>query len=134
MVKVRMAALPILVLALHASNPAAAAEASRQDSRDRKIFDLLDENHDGVVSMPEFKNNQMLIFYLMDRNKDQVLVSGETNLPPDAFDRIAGPGGKINTMEFLSIVDEAFKRADTNQDTAIDRKEFNALTQRVRGR
>lgn len=132
--RARLVALPILALALHASNPAAAAETSRQDNRDRKIFDLLDDNHDGVISMPEFKNNQMLIFYLMDRNKDQVLIQSETNLPPDVFDRIAGPGGKINTIEFLNIVDEAFKRADTNHDTVIDRKEFNALMRRVRER
>ncbi|WP_448191544.1 EF-hand domain-containing protein [Azospirillum sp. sgz301742] len=131
-VRARLAALAILTLALHAFHPAAAAEGSRQDSRDRKIFDLLDDNHDGVISMPEFKNNQMLIFYLLDRNKDQVLVQSETNLPPDVFDRIAGPGGKINTIEFLNIVDEAFKRADTNHDNVIDRKEFNALMRRIR--
>ena len=124
----------VLAMMLPTVLPATAAETSRQDSREKQIFGLLDDSHDGVVSMPEFKNNQMLIFYVMDRNKDQVLTHGETNLPPDAFDRIAGTGGKINTIEFLNLVDEAFKRADTNKDRVLDRQEFNALMRRVRER
>ncbi|PWC52638.1 EF-hand domain-containing protein [Azospirillum sp. TSO22-1] len=127
-----MVLLAILALAAHAVTPAWGAGKPSYEKRDRAIFDLLDDNHDGVISMPEFKNNQMLIFYLLDRNKDLVLTKNETALPADVFDEIAGPEGKINTIEFLNVVDKAFKNADTNHDSTIDRKEFNALMRRVR--
>lgn len=130
--RARMVLLAILVLAAHALTPAWAAGKPTYEKRDRTIFDLLDDNHDGVISMPEFKNNQMLIFYLLDRNKDMVLTRNETVLPPDLFDKIAGPKGKINTIEFMDVVDEAFKNADTNHDGSIDHNEFNALMRRVR--
>lgn len=132
--RARLVVASILAVLLHAVPSADAAEGSGHASRDRAIFDLLDENQDGVVSMPEFKNNQMLIFYLLDRNKDLVLTQNETNLPPDVFQRIAGPGGKITTIEFLNVVDEAFARADTNHDTLLDWTEFDALMRRVRER
>lgn len=131
--RARMVLLAIVAFAALGLQPAAAATAKASyEKRDQVIFDLLDENHDGVISMPEFKNNQMLIFYLLDRNKDLVLTREETVLPADVFDTIAGSGGKITTIEFLNVVDQAFKNADTNHDSAIDRKEFNALMRRVR--
>ncbi len=139
-----MVLVPIVLLTALAINPAAAAEkpkaetskpkteASKYERRDRHTFELLDENGDGIVSLPEFKNNQMLIFYIMDRNRDLVLTRDETALPEDVFDRIAGAGGKINTMEFLNVVDSAFTLADTNHDSVIDWNEFAALMRRVR--
>ncbi len=132
-----MVLAPIMLLTALAINPAAAAEkpkaeTSKYERRDRHTFELLDENGDGIVSLPEFKNNQMLIFYILDTNRDLVLTFNETALPKDVFDRIAGAGGKINTMEFLDVVDSAFMLADTNRDSVIDREEFAALMRRVR--
>ena len=134
--RARTALVPVLALAAHtlipAANPAVAAEKPTFESRDKKIFEMLDDDHDGVISMPEFKNNQMLIFYVLDRNKDLVLTRNETALPADVFDQIAGSGSKITSIEFMNVVDHAFKNADQNHNSAIDRKEFNALMRRVR--
>ena len=105
----RMAFMLMVTLAALAHIVTTAAAASAENARDARIFELLDDNQDGSVSMTEFKNNQMLVFYILDRNKDLALTAGETHLPADAFASIAGNDGKIDTLEFLDVVDSAFK-------------------------
>lgn len=125
--------LIVAVAALtHIAAPVAAA--SVETARDARIFGLLDDDQDSSVSMMEFKNNQMLVFYILDRNKDLALTADETFLPSDAFASSAGSDGRIDTLEFLDIVDSAFKQADTNHDGLLDRQEFSALLSRVRNR
>ncbi|AWJ90567.1 hypothetical protein Sp245p_12610 [Azospirillum baldaniorum] len=131
-VKVRMAFTLMVALAVPPHIAATAATASMEHARDARIFELLDDDEDGRVSMMEFKNNQMLVFYILDRNKDLALTADETFLPADVFASIAGADGKIDTLEFLDIVDVAFKQADTNHDGMLDRQEFAALLSRVR--
>lgn len=109
-----------------------AQESGVEDRQTKEIFDLLDTNHDGIIVMPEFKNNQMLVFYIWDRNKDILLTPDETPLPADVFMRIAGPNSRIDTMEFSNIVDSAFERADTNRDGSLDFEEFSAMRRLVR--
>lgn len=111
---------------------AIAADMSAERNRAAKIFELLDENGDGRISMTEFKNNQMLVFYLLDRNKDLALTRDETTLSAEAFARVAGADGKISTLEFLNAVDSAFDAADTDHNGSLDREEFFALVRRVR--
>ena len=111
---------------------AIAADLSADRNRTAKIFTLLDEDGDARISMAEFKNNQMLVFYVLDRNKDLALTRNETALSAEAFARLAGPDGRISTLEFLNVVDHAFNTADTNHDGTLDQQEFFALVQRVR--
>ncbi|GAA4249826.1 hypothetical protein GBZ26_01940 [Azospirillum formosense] len=132
--KARVVCTLIAALAMHMHIAATAAAASVESARDARIFELLDDDQDGSVSMMEFKNNQMLVFYILDRNKDLALTADETFLPTDVFASIAGADGKIDTIEFLDIVDSAFKQADTNHDGLLDRQEFGALLKRVRNR
>lgn len=133
-----LASLTILaaIPAVHAPPAASAAELSAKRSADEdrkgKVFDLLDENDDGFISVAEFKNNQMLVFYILDRNKDLVLTVDETPIPADVFARIAGPKGTINSVEFLALVDDAFRQADANRDGMLDRQEFATLQRRLR--
>lgn len=145
--KAGLAMAPLMILALHASIAASAAEpsqnktsqnktartqASSEERRVKAVFDLFDENHDGFISMAEYKNNQMLVFYLWDRNKDLVLTQNETPFPPDVFARVAGADGKIDSVEFLNLVDDAFRQADANHDGKLDRQEFEFLRQHIR--
>ncbi|OYD80073.1 hypothetical protein, partial [Azospirillum brasilense] len=90
----RMAFMLMVTLAALAHIVTTAVAASAENARDARIFELLDDNQDGSVSMTEFKNNQMLVFYILDRNKDLALTAGETHLPADAFASIAGNDGK----------------------------------------
>ncbi|MBP2311297.1 EF-hand domain-containing protein [Azospirillum soli] len=122
----------LLSLVAPALTGALAADLSAERNRTAKIFELLDEDGNGRISMTEFKNNQMLVFYVLDRNKDLALTRNETALSAEVFARVAGPDGKISTFEFLNAVDSAFNAADTNHDEALDQQEFFALVQHVR--
>jgi len=109
------------------------AQGRTSDTRQTKtIFDLLDTNHDGKITLSEFKNNQMLIFYIWDKNKDMILTPNETPLPKDVFNRIAGENSRIDTMEFMNVVDSAFEQADENRDGILDLAEFNKMRLLVR--
>jgi len=132
--KAQVAFTFVVALAALTHIVATAAAASVETARDARIFELLDDDHDGRVSVMEFKNNQMLVFYILDRNKDLALTADETFLPADVFAGVAGSDGKIDTLEFLDIVDSAFKQADTNHDGLLDRQEFTVLLERVRNR
>lgn len=109
------------------------AQGRTSDTRQTKtIFDLLDTNHDGKITLSEFKNNQMLIFYIWDKNKDMILTPNETPLPKDVFNRIAGENSRIDTMEFMNVVDSAFEQADENRDGILDLAEFTKMRLLVR--
>ena len=128
----RNGAMAMMLLAMLIATKVTAADLPANAGRDDKIFDLLDDNNDGRISREEFKNNQMLVFYLMDRNKDLALTRAETTLPADNFARLAGSDGKIGPLEFLGVADAAFTQADANHDGALDRREFTVLLQHIR--
>jgi len=128
-----MKKLTLFLVALSAlPSVASAAEGSANDRRATYLFELLDDDHDGFITFAEFKNNQMLVFYIWDRNKDLVLTPDEVPVPPDVFARIAGENSRIDTLEFLNTVDEAAKRADANRDGKLDLREFATIRQRIR--
>ncbi|AWJ87073.1 hypothetical protein TSH58p_27070 (plasmid) [Azospirillum sp. TSH58] len=112
--------------------PAMAAEMPDRTAQGADVFDLFDENHDGRISNAEFQNNKILVFYVWDRNRDLVLTPDETPLRPEVFARAAGPDGRIDSLEFITVIDEAFLIADTNRDSTLDRQEFFAFRQRIR--
>lgn len=112
--------------------PAMAAEMPDRTGQGADVFDLFDENHDGRISNAEFQNNKILVFYVWDRNRDLVLTPDETPLRPEVFAGAAGPDGRIDSLEFITVIDEAFAIADTNRDSSLDRREFAAIRQRIR--
>ena len=132
MAVMRHGSMAVMLLAMLCATKATAADLPVNAGRDDKIFDLLDDNNDGLISREEFKNNQMLVFYIMDRNKDLALTRAETTLPADSFARLAGSDGKIGPLEFLGVADAAFTQADANHDGSLDRQEFIVLLQHIR--
>ncbi|MDQ2103234.1 EF-hand domain-containing protein [Azospirillum isscasi] len=111
---------------------ALSAEMPDRTGQGADVFDLFDENHDGRISNAEFQNNKILVFYVWDRNRDLVLTPDETPLRPEVFARAAGPDGRIDSLEFITVIDEAFLLADANRDSTLDRQEFAAIRQRIR--
>lgn len=112
--------------------PAMAAEMPDRTGQGADVFDLFDENHDGRISNAEFQNNKILVFYVWDRNRDLALTPNETPLRPEVFAAAAGPDGRIDSLEFITVIDEAFLIADSNRDSSLDRQEFAAVRQRIR--
>lgn len=128
-----VAAVTAAGLAASGSIPgAAAADMSEIDERNPEVFNLFDENRDAFISMAEFQNNKLLVFYVWDRNRDMVLTIDETPLRPEVFARAAGPDGKIDPLEFVEVINEAFAIADTNHDGKLDREEFMAFRRQIR--
>ncbi|WP_175426541.1 hypothetical protein [Azospirillum brasilense] len=124
--------LAILALPVGLQAPAMAAEMPDRAAQGADVFDLFDENHDGRISNAEFQNNKILVFYVWDRNRDLVLTPDETPLRPEVFTAAAGPDGRIDSLEFITVIDEAFLIADTNRDSTLDRQELLAFRQRIR--
>ena len=123
---------PVAILLATLAAPVMAAEMPDRSGQGADVFDLFDENHDGQISNAEFQNNKILVFYVWDRNRDLVLTPNETPLRPEVFAEAAGPDGRIDSLEFITVIDEAFRIADTNHDSTLDRQEFAAIRQRIR--
>lgn len=123
---------PVAILLATLAAPVMAAEMPDRSGQGADVFDLFDENHDGRISNAEFQNNKILVFYVWDRNRDLVLTPNETPLRPEVFAEAAGPDGRIDSLEFITVIDEAFRIADTNHDSTLDRQEFAAIRQRIR--
>ena len=95
-----------------------------------EIFDILDDNRDGVVRREEFLRKKTEIFYraLTDLDRDQRLNPGELNLTPKAFaDADLNGDGKLSGAEFVQARFMQFEAIDANGDQAITSEEFRTF-------
>ena len=118
-----------LVLALGASgvDPALAADNSRE------IFDILDENRDGLVGREEFLRTKIEVFYraLEDLDQDQRLSPEQINITPQAFaDADLNGDGKMSGAEFVQARFTQFEAIDASGDQEITFEEFREFMRR----
>jgi Ca2+-binding EF-hand superfamily protein len=118
-----------LVLALGASgvDPALAADNSRE------IFDILDENRDGLVRREEFLRTKIEVFYraLEDLDQDQRLSPEQINITPQAFaDADLNGDGKMSGAEFVQARFTQFEAIDASGDQEITFEEFRDFMRR----
>ena len=71
--------------------------------KSRELFNLLDDNDDGVIDSGEWRSQKMFVFYARDANQNYMLTREEL------------PG----------IADSVFEAADTNHDGLISGFEYN---------
>jgi Ca2+-binding EF-hand superfamily protein len=118
-----------LVLALGASgmDPTLAADNSRE------IFDILDENRDGLVRREEFLRTKIEVFYraLEDLDQDQRLSPEQINITPQAFaDADLNGDGKMSGAEFVQARFTQFETIDASGDQKITFEEFREFMRR----
>lgn len=95
-----------------------------------EIFDILDDNRDGVIRREEFLRKKTEIFYraLPDLDRDHRLNPGEINLTPEAFaDADLNDDGKLSGAEFVQARFMQFEAIDANGDQEITLEEFRAF-------
>lgn len=99
----------------------------------KEIFDILDANHDGVVTRQEFLLNKtrVLYFFLKEVGLDQHLDPGDINITPGAFaEADLNADGKLSGAEFVEAPFSQFDAIDRNGDGEITFEEFREFERR----
>jgi Ca2+-binding EF-hand superfamily protein len=93
----------------------------------REIFDILDDDRDGLVRREEFLRTKIDVFYraLKNVDQDQRLGPEEINITPEAFaDADLNGDGKISGSEFVQARFTQFEAIDASGDQEITFEEF----------
>ena len=96
----------------------------------KEVFDILDANHDGVVTRQEFQVKKVEVFYLFlkEVGLDQHLDPGDIKITPEAFAEADLNGdGKLSGAEFVEAPFSQFDAIDGNGDTEITFEEFRTF-------
>jgi hypothetical protein len=99
-----------------------------------------DANHDGKVTLDEFKAGQAArldrLFARLDKNHDGKLTKDELDAGGDhaaKLARLAGPDGTVARPQLEAFAGKRFERADTNHDGWLSPDELSNMHQRMRG-
>jgi Ca2+-binding EF-hand superfamily protein len=99
----------------------------------KEVFEILDANHDGVVTRQEFVLKKTEVFYrfLKVVGLDQHLDPGDINITPQAFAEADLNGdGKLSGAEFVEARFSQFDAIDRNGDGEITFEEFSEFVRR----
>jgi EF-hand domain pair len=117
---------------------AAWALSDRADAADedlREIFDILDEDSDGVVGRDEFARQKTVVFFraIDDVDQDQRLGPEEVNIAPAAFaDADLNGDGKLSGAEFVQARFTQFDAIDADDDQEMTFEELRGFIQQYR--
>lgn len=113
-----------LGLVLAGSLPTAKAYS---DAETRRIFDILDTNHDGKVSKLEFEANKVDVFFFRGRKNpdDTQLRYEETGLSREFFDKAdQGHKGYLTGLDMIDAI--RFEDIDTKHRGYFTFEDLNA--------
>jgi Ca2+-binding EF-hand superfamily protein len=107
---VKAATIALACAALLAATPARSQSGAT-------YFDIVDLDHDGRISLPEYLERFSYAFRQMDRNHDGVVDTGEQEIP-------GAP--RMTLVQLHAQLTEQFHRQDKNHDGALSPREFLA--------
>ncbi len=103
---------------------------------DADAFGALDENGDGVVDAAEWRRRKMMIFYILDTDRDLFLVAAE--VPGLASSEFAAADsdqdGRLSGYEFNQAEIVQIEFADKDNSRRVTLAEFQAYRTRLAGR
>jgi EF hand domain-containing protein len=94
------------------------------------ILHMLDTDDDATVDSAEAKKAAITLFDRLDTDNDGTLDANELSGRLTEDEIVAGSAHHNKTLtkdEYLSIVDERFKAADSNHDGKLDIQELSSL-------
>ena len=104
-----------------------AAVAQAQEYDPRRAFAEADKNKDNSISMSEFYERSVDVFFLGDKNKDGKLSKDEYDavvVIREDFSQVDKNGdGVISENEFITARVPLFEKADTNKDGKLSEQE-----------
>ena len=99
----------------------------------REVFDILDDNHDGLITRQEFLRTKIRVFYgfLKIVDVDQHLDPEDIKITPEAFaEADLNDDGKMTGAEFVQAPFSQFDAIDANGDQGITFDEFREFMRR----
>ena len=99
----------------------------------REIFDILDDDGDGLIRREEFLRTKIEVFYraLENVDQDQSLSPEQINITPQAFaDADLNGDGRMSGAEFVQARFTQFEAIDANGDQEITFEEFREFMRR----
>ncbi len=104
--------------------------------RDADAFGVLDANGDGVVDSAEWRARRMMVFYILDRDRDLFLVPAE--VPGLASSEFAAADldqdGRLSGYEFNQAAFVQIEFADEDGSRTVTLAEFQSYRARLAGR
>jgi Ca2+-binding EF-hand superfamily protein len=99
----------------------------------KEVFDILDANHDGLITRQEFLRTKIRVFYgfLKEVGLDQHLDPEDIKITPEAFaEADLNDDGKMNGAEFVQAPFSQFDAINANGDQGITFDEFREFMRR----
>lgn len=107
-----------------------------QPMRDADAFGVLDANGDGVVDSAEWRARRMMVFYILDRDRDLFLVPAE--VPGLASSEFAAADldqdGRLSGYEFNQAAFAQIESADEDGSRTVTLAQFQSYRARLAGR
>lgn len=98
-----------------------------------ELFNLLDDNKDGVIDSGEWRSQKMFVFYARDANQNYLLTREELpGIAASVFDAAdTNHDGLISGFEFNQAKFSQFSTVDMDGDQKVTFDEFLAFLARI---